>query len=445
MATKTVHKPEFKKNIEKLGYLDLNDKPGFQMAMQKVKGNYYLYMASIKHPGWAVIDVTDPKKMRYIRWIDDPGGKAGTSCLKIQVADGIMITSISGSLAWLTGTNPSDPYDAGIYIWDVKTDPEYPKVLSFFATGGRGVHRSFYNGGKYAHLSAGAPGFHGYIYRIIDVSNPEKPVEAGRWWLPEQWEAGITGKLGAGLPGSIERLNVPGLHGPPYIKGHYAYCGWGAGGIVILDISDIAVPKLVGRLKLMPPLSGGFAGARCHTVLPMSGRDIAIVTNEGERFPAFNKEKLQGVPQPLNIIGVVDIADVTNPTLIATFPYPEVPPGYPYKNFNEVPGVGAPPFGPHNLHEPHGMACLEDRQDRVYNCYFHAGLRVYDISDRFVPKEIAYFLPEDPTKWAYKNYDGKELFPGPLWSVTEDVIVDDRHNIFMNTMQQGLYSLRCTI
>lgn len=434
----------YAKNIEQIGYHDLNDKPPFQMAIQEAKGRYYLYTASYKANGWSILEVTDPAKPRYIQFLKGPDiPDQGTP--KIQVADGIMVTAM--------GAMGKKEHQRGIYIWDVKTDPENPKFLSYWSTGdeGMGVHRFFYNGGRYVHLSASCKGFSGMIYRIIDIKDLKNPVEAGRWWWPEQWLAGyVTPKP----PVPFEfYMNRPGLHGPPYVLGNLAYLSYSSGGMVILDISDISLPKLVGNLRHHPPFWGGFAGAPCHTILPLSKRPYAIMTSEGERFPLFTKELIKNQPQPMALFGIVDVSDAANPTLISTMPYPEVPPGFPYKNFNDC-GIGCPgPFGPHNLHEPGGNPAKEDRNDRIYCCYFHAGLRVYDISDQFVPKEIAYFIPPNPTKWKFgKPMDPKNphfsLFDqpiGPMIATTEDVVVDNRGYIFMDAFHDGVYALRCTV
>ena len=433
-------KEAFSKNVEVLAYLDLDGKPWFQMAMQEVDGRYYLYASHFKASGWAIVDVTDPRKPEYLKFVPGPDLK-GQTTPKIQVADGIMVTALGGSLPMLHGAGFDDPYEEGIYIWDVK-DPANPKWLSHWPTGGPlGVHRFFYNGGRYVHLSASCKGFSGFIYRIVDIIDPAKPVEAGRWWVPEQWAAGYVESKAVNIEAL---LDGPVMHGPAYPKGGLAYVSWGGAGMVILDISDISLPKLVGQLRHHPPFAGGMAGARSHTVIPLSQRPYAVMTSEGERFQVFSKEKLAGKAQPLNFIGMVDISDPADPTLISTFPYPEIPAGYPYKNFNEIPGLGAPPFGPHNLHEPHYHPALEDRNARIYCAYFHAGLRIYDISDPFVPREIAYYIPPDPDKWAFNNEAG-DLFPGPNIATTEDVIVDNRGNIYVDTMQQGLYILRCTV
>lgn len=97
---------------------------------------------------------------------------------------------------------------------------------------------------------------------------------------------------------------------------------------------------------------------------------------------------------------------MNRPNLISVFPYPEVPEGYTHgKNFNYVDGMRVP-FGPHNSFDAYGQDVYESYRDRIYTCYFHAGLRVYDTSDPFMPKEIAYFLPPDPDGPAFDNEDG---------------------------------------
>jgi len=434
------------KNMELLAYHDLNENPGFQMAMQKANDRYYLYITGRAHSGWHIMDVTEPSSPRYVKFLEGP---KGARTIKIQVADGIMVCSVQLSVE-------------GIYIFDVKEDPENPKFLSHWSTGVsdgmRMTHRSFYAGGRYVHLSATCKGFAGMIYRIVDIKDPRNPVEVGKFWQREQWLAGYTAaEREVYLKGHPDAQNVGvwgGLHGPPYVKGNLVYGGWGASGMLILDISDITLPQLVGQLKYNPPFAGGLCGAWCHTVLPLSQRPYAIVTSEGERFPTFTKKIMERCsPPPMAMFGIVDVSDPITPALISMFPYPEVPEGFPYKNFNDC-GVGVPCYlGPHNLHEPHDHPDLEDRNDRVYDCYFHAGLRVYDISDQFVPKEIAYYIPPNPTKWLYGEILDQDdptymLYAqprGPMIANTEDVIVDNRGNIFMDSFHDGLYVLRCTV
>ena len=190
----------------------------------------------------------------------------------------------------------------------------------------------------------------------------------------------------------------------------------------------------------MPAFCSELAGARTHTALPLPGRDLVVVTNEGERFQFFPGDK-KLAPQAMNNIHMVDVSDPAKPTLIAQFPYPEVPEDFPYQNFNVMQRVNAGPFGPHNLHEPmDGKPWLEQRGDRVYCCYFHAGLRVYDVSDPYYIKEIAYFIPPNPNKKPEESYFPG--FPGPRNATTEDCIVDDRGNIIIDALDDGFYILR---
>ena len=421
---KEVHRMDMKiekgvaKNMELIGYHDLEGKPGFQMAMQVVDKKWYLYLGHFWHQGWSILDVTEPSNPKLMKFVPGPGG---TETVKVQVADGIMITNLQ---KWIHFPGrPTDlPYEEGLYIWDVK-DPVNPKRLGHWKTGmSDGTHRNYYNGGRYVHLAAAAPGFSGNIYRILDIADPTRPVEVGRWWLPEQWAAG---------GGKVTKPSFS-LHGPPYPKGDRAYLSYGDAGIVIVDISDIALPKLVGHLDVYPPLGSPIA---CHTVLPLTRRDLAIMSSEG--IGPDIAEHVFGVkkPNPLNFAGIVDVSDEKNPTLISIFPVPEPPPGSPYKNFHEKGGW----FGPHNWHEPHNHPDLEDRDDRVYLTYFNAGVRVYDISDPYLPREIAYYIPPNPKKRL-------GMLPlGDLVVSSEDILVDKRGYVYVTDKNLGLHILRCTV
>jgi hypothetical protein len=358
--------------------------------------------------------------------------------VKLQVADGIGITHMQPrTLDLFFGTMPADTeYDEGILVWDFK-DPENPKVVSRWHTGADGTHHNFYNGGRYVHLSASCRGYSGNIYRILDIADPAKPVEVGRWALPGQFEP-------SAKPEAPHSPRVF-LHGPPYVQGNKAYISYAGIGLVILDISDVTSPKHLGTIQTYPLVGGGAGGASVHTCLPLSQRSLAVLTTEGERpfildpnGPLIGK----GKAQPLQIIGIIDVADPTDPKLLSIFPKPVPPPDSVWGDDYSVKDGVVYPFGVHNLHQPEDHPDLEDRNDRIYATYFQAGLRVYDIANEYAPKEIAAYCPPDPKKWNWQRYGG---FPGKLTMCTEDIIVDKRGYIYMTNDQDGLHILRVTV
>lgn len=441
------------KNMEVIGFHDADRHYLFQTQLYKTKeGRYYLYGGCYFGNGVEIIDVTDPKNPTTVQYMPvmDPEEYSYMSTPKIQICDDLMIVALGNCLDFLHGPAPEKytPAPGGVMIYSLKEDPEHPKKLSFWATGdtdnpAAGVHRFCYNGGRYMHLSATAPGFIGYIYRIVDIEDPYHPVEVGRWWNPGQFLGNQTK--------AVQEKNIHGWNGydsyPGYVHCVYvlddkAYVSCVGAGFKILDISNPQVPQVLGEVSMSPPFAGKFGGALCHTFLPLIGRNYAIGLQEGERFWLMNEELQRSIgTEPMCGIEMFDISDPTDPVMIAVFPYPEVPENFPYENFNYC-GLPLPgPFGPHNLHEPMtNKPWIENNPNRAYDCYFHAGLRVYDVHDPFVPKEIAYFIPPNPEEL---YFDLKMANP-PL-GTTEDCVVDDRGNIFVNTMHDGVYILRCLV
>jgi hypothetical protein len=397
----TIAQGYFTRNVEVLGYHDLNGKPAFKLAMQEVNGRWYLYLAHLWHRGWSILDVTDPSAPQFVAFIFGP---ENTWTIQIQVADGKMITGLE-RIAPGWGGHENQPFSEGFFIFDV-SDPTKPRRIGHFQTGSTGTHRNFYDGGNLVHAAAGAPGLAGKIYRAIDISDPSNPLEAGRFSLPEQTEGVATG----GLKFSC--------HGPAHVEGNRAYLSYGDGGGIIVDISDLTKPRMISQVVFR----GITATQGIHTYLPLPRRKIALINDEAIR---------ENGDENLNLAGIVDISNEKQPRMISLFPLPEPPPESGLKNFYEKGGR----FGPHNHHHHNHQPCLEDRDDITYLTYFNAGLRVYDIRDPRSPKEIAYFVPPDPeTRIGIK--------PTRLVGQTEDVLVDRRGCIYISDKNLGIYILR---
>ena len=337
------------KNMEVVGFSDLNGINAFQMALYKTEDKYYMYCGSFKGAGVNIVDVTDPAKPEVagIVWVSDPNVYFAQSTPKVQVADDKLIVALGGGVPFLHGIKPGDPADDGLQIYDLKEDPIHPRLLSHWHTGlpnGMGVHRFAYNGGRYIYMPAECPGFVGFIVRILDIADPRNPVEAGRWWLPKQFKDGMV--EGTYAVGHDAEKFWGMCHACTLVpdRPNGLYMGYFGGGGIILDISDPTRPKLISQLMVQPPFAGKFDGAQCHTYMRLTGRNFAVLTNEGERFPFFTKDKiLNGVhkgAQPMNNLHMIDVSDPADPTLVAEFPYPEVPEGFPYPNFNDC-GIGA--------------------------------------------------------------------------------------------------------
>lgn len=64
-------------------------------------------------------------------------------------------------------------------------------------------------------------------------------------------------------------------------------------------------------------------------------------------------------------------------------------------------------------------------------------MRVYDVSDPYYIKELAYFIPPNPEKLLFDI-----PVPGPMLATTDDCVVDDRGYIYMDTWHDGMYILK---
>ena len=304
---------------------------------------------------------------------------------------------------------------AGIELFDI-SEPENPRSISFFNCAGpmsMGVHQLWFVDGEYVHFSGGAEDFtpsnpkDSQIYRCIDVRNPSKPVEVGRWWLPGT-RAGDTEPPPPRHPRFDNGFRAHNTNVYPE-RPDRVYLGYLDGGTVILDISDMAHPKMVSRWNPHPPFPGF-----THTILPLFGRDLLIVTDECVTNGAKDWPKLTWV---------VDARNEENLVPISTLPMP------PLEEFSKRGGR----YGSHNLHENRPGPTFKS-STTVFATFFNAGVRVFDTSNPYRPEEIAYFIPAAPE--------------GSRFGVAEinDVYVDENQIVYaVDRFAGGLYTLEMEV
>ena len=211
------------------------------------------------------------------------------------------------------------------------------------------------------------------------------------------------------------------LHGPPYVAGNLVYLPYGGAGMIVLDISDVEGPRQVGCLRFSPPFHSRFG---VHGVLPVPQRGIAFVNSENVTYG-------EG---PAHHASIVDIADPANPYLLSLFPEPVPPPDAPYRDFTTRGGWR----GPHNINHHHHHPDVQQQGNLFYIAHFNAGLRVYDVSNTRLVREVGYYIPADPTRRFGPMPEGN------LVTQTEDVVVDRRGYIYITDKNRGLQILRYT-
>jgi hypothetical protein len=213
-----------------------------------------------------------------------------------------------------------------------------------------------------------------------------------------------------------------GFHGPANVSPDGKLVSMGYSPAVInLDISDVANPKLVGRLDFSPPFAN-VGSQSLHTVLPLWDRNLLYVNSESSA---------ERCDEGLQFAGLIDNRNPASMRLMSLFPQPVPPPGKRFKNFCEKGGR----FGPHNVNQEIHLPDVEKPGDLIYLTYFNAGLRVYNIKDPVQPVESGWFVPPDPEKNAGP-------LPKDLVTQTEDVLVDTRGYVYVTDKNWGVWILR---
>jgi len=401
---------ESARNISFVGHSDQLGR-GHSDQVMVVRG--HAYVGHSKSHGITVTDVRDPRKPRPVNFLPIHAGSWGIHLqahgdllLGIEAFDFMSVMtpqeyynrSIGGVYGARFGERGKD-FSAGIRVYDI-SDPAAPRAIGFFAVEGLGVHRIWWVGDRYAYASALLDGFTDYILVIIDLADPTRPVEVGRWWLPGMWAAG--GET-HDFPGRVA------LH-HAVVAGDVAYGAWRNGGLTLIDVKDKTAPRLISHRNWSPPFAGG-----THSPLPLPDRGLVVVADEA--VMDIDKE-------PAKPIWVVDVRTPENPVTIATFPVPS--------DQDYVAKGGH--FGPHNLHENRPGSFQSSTT--IFATYQNAGLRVFDITNQFRPEETGWFVPPTPTRWMEPMRGRKKVLH------SSDVFVAQDGLIYLTDYDAGLYILQ---
>jgi len=378
---------------------------GEGMALQKARdGRRVLWLAHESAPkNFTAVDVTEPRSPKVIVQTDLPHAQMRSNSL--EVSGDLMAVAYQVSKF---GLKP-----AGFELFDISV-PEAPKSVSFFDASGphsRGCHQLWFVDGKTVHMACSDPELKprnpkdDQVYRIVDVSNPSKPVAVGRWHLPGTMDGDSEPppqRLPAQFDAGFRAHNTNVYPERP----DRCYLGYLDGGIMILDIADRSRPKLVSRWSNSPPYNG-FA----HTVLPLFGRGLLVVTDESIQDDGKDWPKL---------VWLIDARDEKNLVSIGTLPVSGVKP-----LLHQGGRCGA-----HNVHENPPTSGAWRSENIVLGTFFNAGLRAYDISDPYDPREVGYFVPPAPEGSKAKTIQ------------INDVFVDDRGVAFcVDRHAGGVYAL----
>ena len=219
--------------MDLVGYNDLQNRSAYQPVIHKQGARWIAYVGH--HGGMAlnpltgkqeangtsIVDVTDPKRPKYLAHIPGEPSAPGESAemggaQMVRVCDGSELPHADKNKVYLLRPFGMSAEE----VWDV-ADPAAPKRVTVVASGLRDSHKSWWEcDSGIAYLVAGAPGWRAKRMTLIyDLGDPAKPVFIRSFGLPGQ-QPGSTGPVPSDLHGPIST-------GP---KGNRVYFAYGPGG-----------------------------------------------------------------------------------------------------------------------------------------------------------------------------------------------------------------------
>ena len=435
------------KNMELVGYNDLQGRSAYQPVIRKQGNRWIAYVGhhggssqntltgKVEDNGTSIVDVTDPKQPKYLAHIpgDHPTAGAGESggAQMVRICDGTELPHADKSKVYLLRAAGTTAHE----MWDV-TDPAKPNRMNVIVNGLNDTHKSWWECDTgIAFLVSGKPGWRAKrMGQVYDLSDPSEPQFIRDFGLPGQ-QPGATGPVPSDMHGVMST-------GP---KGNRVYAAYGpnrSGAIEILDRDKlIHGPKdptgpnleypLIARLDLPPDVAA-------HTAYPLLGMDLPEFAKDDHQskrdfLVVAGEEGGNECPNPRQMVRIFDITTETQVLGVSTWTVPEAS-----GNFCSRGGR----FGVHSTNE--NLTPIYYKRI-VFVAHFNAGVRAVDVRDPFNPKEIAYYIPAITDKTDKRCVGTGANEKCKIAIQTNNVEVDDRGYIYIvDRANTGMHILQLT-
>jgi hypothetical protein len=353
-------------------------------------------------------------------------------------------------------SDPAQP--TFLSYWEAPTSPPDPKTGAYPDMDG--AHHFNFDG-RYLYLGTEYRGFIGRILVILDLADPTRPREAGRWWIPGQktpeedgvrdwvqqhWSQPVVRRPDGRLTKHL------GMHyATPY--GDVVYLSYNQAGLVVLDVRDKSRPRLISRTDYLVPgaepdapdaaacrASAGGQPAACgnaHSAKLVPGRPNLLVMSD-EYFRC-----------PYGHMRIFDVADPARPALRSHFLLPETAACDPERPRQMIDAARFPRRGP-STHIGNAW-----NADLYLMAWYGAGLRAIDIRDPARPREVGRYQYEISGDFPDAERSTKEealggLLVGPdvrpgrrfAGQDTYDVVFGPGGQIYLSDGTAGLRVLR---
>ena len=434
--------PESASNMALLGHDDLQGRSAYQPVIHESGGRWIAYVGHHggrtlntvtgreEDNGTSLVDVTDPRRPRYVAHIPgEPGSGETGGAQMVRVCPGKTLPKGDPAKTYLLRSYGNLAHE----VWDVSV-PEKPSRVAVVVDKLKGTHKSWWEcDSGIAYLVSGLPDWRTRrMTQIFDLSDPARPVFIRNFGLPNQ-QPGASGPVPTELHGPIST-------GP---KGNRVYFGYGTNKSGIVQVVDRAKLLSGGREPTLqnlvaPQISLFFLPSTngAHTALPVLGVPVAEFEKDkggGRRdfVVVVNESLVNECQEPRQRVWVVDITDEKTPVGVATFNVPEASGGFCSRGGR---------FGSHSSNENQPPMYAGKM---VFVAWFNAGVRAVDIRDPFHPREAGYYIPATTAKTdkrCVKTAAGERC---KVAIQTNNVEVDDRGYIYIvDRANTGLHILR---